>query len=197
LVVEEVRYDFEEFKKYADDFLYDLLKLMIISKMNSTYKNSSAREYFVSLVKQIEGCDAYIVKYGQSILYAKYRGMEFTDQKITTQFVRLNDHAIDVTMESVFGEFVKTFDNLASTSESKVKWGIKSENTTVDPLLGKRFGIKNVTITKQSATIEFLIDGNLNMIILNPAKKKRDERISLLGGSSDIARTLVSIMKQS
>jgi hypothetical protein len=35
------------------------------------------------------------------------------------------------------------------------------------------------------------------MIILNPAKKKRDERISLLGGSSDIARTLVSIMKQS
>ena len=47
--------------------------------------------------------------YGQPILYTKYRGMEFSDQKITSQFVRLNDHAIDVTMESVFGEFIKSF----------------------------------------------------------------------------------------
>jgi hypothetical protein len=109
LVIEEIHYDFEEFKRYADDFIHDLIKLMIISKMNSTFKNISSREYFVNLIQQINGCEAYVVRYSQPILYTKYRGMEFSDQKITSQFVRLNDHAIDVTMESVFGEFIKSF----------------------------------------------------------------------------------------
>src|SRR6185436_932080 len=122
LVVEEVRYDFEEFPKYADDFVRDLLKLMIIAKMNAAVKNPTSKNYFLDLISQIEGCEAYVVKYGQPLLYARYRGMEFTDQKVTSQFVREKDHIVDVTMESVFGEFVKRFDTLASMSESKVKW---------------------------------------------------------------------------
>ena len=43
LVVEEVRYDFEEFPKYADDFVRDLLKLMIIAKMNAAVKNPTKK----------------------------------------------------------------------------------------------------------------------------------------------------------
>ena len=108
-MTEEIRYDFKEFRKHADNFIHDLIKLMVVSKMNSTLKNTLAKDYFESLTKQISGCDLYVVKYGQPILYIKYKGMEFTDQKITSYFIRLNDHAVDVTVESVFEDFVKTF----------------------------------------------------------------------------------------
>jgi hypothetical protein len=125
LVIEEVRYDFEGLRRYADDFIHDLIKLMIISKMSSTFKNIPSGEYFVNLIQQINGCEAYVVRYGQPILYTKYRGMEFSDQKITSRFVRLNDHAIDVTMESVFREFIKSFDSLASTTANRGQLGYR------------------------------------------------------------------------
>ena len=80
---------------------------MIISKMNATIKNLTSKNYFIHLISQIDCCEAYVVKYGQP-QYAKYHGMEFTDQKVTTQFVGSKDHMIGVTMESVFGEFVKS-----------------------------------------------------------------------------------------
>jgi hypothetical protein len=128
LVVEEVRYDFEDHPRYADDFVRDLLKLMIIAKLNAAVRNPTSKAYFQRLVSQIEGCEAYVVKYGQPLLYAKYRDMEFTDQKVKSQFVRQKDHVIDVTMESVFGEFVKSFDILASMSESRVKWAIAAKH---------------------------------------------------------------------
>ena len=221
-MTEEIRYDFEEFRKYADNFIRDLIKLMIVSKMNSTFKNTLARDYFVSLAKQISGCEVYVVKYGQPMLYIKYKGMEFTDQKITSYFIRLNDHAVDVTVESVFEDFVKTFDNLASTPESRVKWGTITENSsTVDPiftlfnsfvdavhrltlldpsnpdsLMRKKFGIRNVNVTKNSTQLEFLIDGQLNIMELNPFRKKKDQSIVLLFGSSEIAKTVISLMKQ-
>ncbi|HEY7506440.1 MAG TPA: hypothetical protein VH621_06330, partial [Nitrososphaera sp.] len=88
LVVEEVRYDFDESPRYADDFVRDLAKLMIIAKMNAAARNATSKNYFLRLVSQIEGCEAYVVKYGQPLLYARYRDMEFTDQKVTSQFVR-------------------------------------------------------------------------------------------------------------
>lgn len=222
MVTEEIRYDFEEFRKHTDNFIRDLIKLMIVSKMNSTFKNTLAKDYFVSLTKQISGCEVYVVRYGQPILYIKYKGMEFTDKKITSYFVRLNDHAVDVTVESVFEDFVKTFDNLAATPESSVKWGIIAENgSTVDPiftllnsfvdavhrltlldpsnpdsLMRKKFGIRNVNVTKNSTQLEFLIDGQLNIMVLNPFKKKKDQSIVLLFGSSEIAKTVISLMKQ-
>ena len=49
LVVEEVRYDFEDHQRYADDFVRDLVKLMIISKMNSPARNKPSKEYFEKL----------------------------------------------------------------------------------------------------------------------------------------------------
>jgi hypothetical protein len=220
LVIEEVRFDFEEFRRYADDFIYNLLKLMIISKMNSTFKDISSRQYFVNLIQQIDCCEAYIVKYGQPILYTKYRGMEFSDQKITSQFVRVNDHTIDVTIESVFEEFIKSFDILASTTASRVNWGIKvRKDSNIDPffelldsfvhavnrltlldknnadsLMGKRFGIKNIHISKQLTHLEFLVDGQVNILGLYPSKKKG--KVETLFGNSSIASAIVSLMKQ-
>lgn len=193
---------------------------MIISKMNSTFNDISSRQYFVNLIQQIDCCEAYVVRYGQPILYTKYRGMEFSDQKITCQFVRLNEHTIAVTMESVFEEFIKSFDSLASTTASRVKWGIdvrKDSNIesffrlldsfvhavhrltlldkdNADSLMGKRFGIKNIPIAKQSTHLEFLVDGEVNILGLYPSKKK--VKVETLFGNSSTAGAIVSLMKQ-
>ena len=223
LVVEQILYDFREFPNYADDFVRNLLNLMIISKMNAAIKNLTSKNYFMHLISQIDGCEAYVVKYGQPLLYAKYYGMEFTDQKVTTQFVRSKDHIISVTMESVFGEFVKSFDNLASMTKSKVKWGVIKEKeedkpdplfalldsfvgaiirlSSLDPsnpdsLVDKRFGIRNASIIRKSLHLEFLINSNLNIIELNPRKRRKDDAIKLLFGKLDVAKAIVSLMKQ-
>src|SRR5919107_4079719 len=222
LVVEEILYDFREFPSYADDFVRNLLDLMIISKMNATIKNLTSKNYFMRLISQIDGCEAYVVKYGQPLLYAKYYGMEFTDQKVTTQFVRSEDHIIGVTMESMFGEFVKRFDSLASMTKSKVKWGLAKEKedkpdplfaqldsfvgavirlSSLDPsnpdsLVGKHFGIRNATFIRKSLHLEFLINSNLNIIELNPRNKRKDDAIKLLFIRSEVAKAIVSLMKQ-
>ena len=236
--MEEVRYDFEEFPKYADDFVRDLLKLMIIAKMNAGVKNQASKNYFLNIISQIEGCEAYIVKYGQPLLYARYHGMDFTDQKVTSQFVRSKDHIIDVKMESVVGEYVKRFDSLASMTKSKVRWGIvkaednkqegggEEENnnnkkqqpdplfellnlfvdavsrlTSLDPsspdsLVNRHIGIRNASIIRKSLHLEFLIDGQLNILELNPTKKRKDDSIKLLFSKSEIAQAIVALMRQ-
>ena len=218
--MEEVRYDFEDHPRYADDFVRDLARLMIIAKLNAAARNATSKEYFLRIISQIEGCEAYVVKYGQPLLYAKYRGMEFTDQKVTSQFAR-SGNVVDVTMESVFGEFVKRFDTLASTSDSKVKWGVAAKDDKPDPLFallnsfvdavamltalgvssadsiaGKRFGIRNASIAKKSMHLEFTIDGQLNILELNPAKKRKDDAIQVLFAKSDIASSISALMKQ-
>lgn len=222
MVVEEVRYDFVEFPRYADDFVRDLLKLMIISKMNAAVKNPASANYFLHLVSQIDACEAYVVKYGQPLLYAKYRGMEFTDQKVTSQFVRSKNHVIDVTMESVFGDFVKRFDSLASATKSKVKWGVPKETdektdplftlidlfvgavvrlTSLDPasedtLVDKRFGIRNASVARKALHIEFLVNGHLNILELNAEKKRKEDKAKLLFAKSELAKAIVALMRQ-
>ena len=221
MVVEEVRYDFEDHPRYADDFVRDLVRLMIIAKLNASARNQSSKAYFQRIVSQIEGCEAYVVKYGQPLLYARYRDMAFTDQKVTSQFVREKDHVIDVTMESVFGEFVKRFDVLASMSESKVKWALAAADDKPDPLFEllnsfvdavskltsldasrgdsiarKSFAIRNASINRKSLQLEFLINGQLNILELNPYKKRKDDRIILLFAKSEIAEALAVLMKQ-
>lgn len=222
MVVEEVRYDFEDHPRYADDFVRDLLKLMIISKMNSTMRNRQSKEYFTALVSQVEGGEASVVKYGQPLLYVKYREMQFTDQKVTSQFVRTGN-VIDVTMESVFGEFVKTFDSLASTSQSRVRWGVVNADNSSKPdpmfalldlfigavgrlasldpsspnsLAGKRFGIRNASMSRRSLHIEFLVNGQLSILELNPFAKKKEQAVELLFGGSEEAKAIAALMKQ-
>jgi hypothetical protein len=164
----------------------------------------------------MESCETDVVKYGQPLLYVKYRGVQFTDQKVTSQFVRSKGHVIDVTMESVFGEFVKTFDSLASASDSRVKWGAEKPDpmfslldrfveavgrlTALDKdspntLAGRRFGIRNASIERKSLHLEFLVDGRLHIVELNPAKKK-EKAVELLFGSSEAAKAIVALMKQ-
>jgi hypothetical protein len=65
-----------------------------------------------------------------------------------------------------------------------------------DSLMRKKFGIRNVNVTKNSTQLEFLIDGKLNILELNPFRKKKDHLVLLLLGSSEIAKTIISLMKQ-
>src|SRR5918995_737715 len=174
LVVEEILYDFGAFPGYADDFVRNLLNLMIISKMNAAIKNLISKNYFVHLISQI------------------------------------------------YGEFVKSFDSLASMTKTKVKWGIMKEKedkpdplfalldsfvgavirlTSLDPsnpdsLVGKRFGIRNASIIRKSLHLEFLINSNLNIMELNPHKKHKDDAIKLLFGRPEFAKVIVSLMNQ-
>jgi hypothetical protein len=120
-------------------------------------------------------------------------------------------------MESVFGEFVKTFDSLASMSDSRVKWGVGEAPdpmfalldlfveavgrlSSLDPsspnsLAGKRFGIRNASMSRKSLHVEFLVNGQLNILELNPAKKK-EKAVESLFGSSEEAKAIVALMKQ-
>jgi hypothetical protein len=224
LVVEEVRYDFEDYPKYADDFVKDLLRLMIVSKLNASVRNSSSKVYFMDIISHIQSCEAYIVNYGQPLLYVKYKGIEFTDQKVTTQFMRVSDSVIDLTLESMFGDFVKTFDGLASAAQSKVRWSNSDEPTKSNApdnlfsildsfvnavsrltmldksspgtLRGKRFVIRNASILRKTLHLEILIEGQLSIIEINSSKKLNDGAIKLLFGTSEPAQALVSLMTQ-
>jgi hypothetical protein len=123
-------------------------------------------------------------------------------------------------MESVFGEFIKSFGGLISTTINKVNWGISvGKDSKIDPLfklldsfvhavyslilidknntyslMGKRFSIKNINITKQSTHLEFLVDGQVNIIGLYQFKKR--EKVEILFGNSSIANAIVSLMRQ-
>jgi hypothetical protein len=49
--------------------------------------------------------------------------MEFTEQKVSSSFVRRNDVMIDITIESVSEESVKKFDKLAM-NPVEILWGV-------------------------------------------------------------------------
>jgi len=125
-------------------------------------------------------------------------------------------------MESVFGDFVKRFDNLASATKSKVKWGVPKEKddkpdvlfslldsfigaivrlTSLDPaskdsLVGKRFGVRNASMARKSLHVEFLVNGDLNILELNPEKKRKDDAAKLLFSKSEVAKAIVALMMQ-
>jgi hypothetical protein len=222
LVIEEVRYDFADHPKYADSFVRNLMRLMILSKLNSSARSAVSKAFFLEVISEINGCEAYIVNYGQPLLYAKYAGVSFTDQKVGCQFVRINEYIIEVTVESILADSAKTFDSIASSSQSQIKWGIaESEQGQVNPLFrlldvfidsvarvsslprsspdsirGRRFTIRNAIVVKKSLDVEFLVDGELNILQMNPMRKKRDSAVSLLMSSSDAAKAILALMIQ-
>jgi hypothetical protein len=125
-------------------------------------------------------------------------------------------------MESVFGDFIKRFDSLASATKSKVKWGVPKEKedkpdslfalldsfvgavvrlTSLDPasedsLVGKRFGIRNASMERKSLHIEFLVNGHLNILEINPEKKRKGDAAKLLFAKSEVAKAVAALTKQ-
>lgn len=227
MVAEEVRYDFSDHPKYADTFVRNLIRLMILSKLNCSARSAASKAFFLEVVSQIRGTEAYIVNYGQPLLYVKYRGVAFTDQKIGCKFIRPQVQVIDVVVESMFVDFVRIFDNLASSSESQINWGVSTAkegeegeeaagslfrlldafvdsvarlsalpSSSPDSLQGKRFAIRNAIINKKSLDIELLVDDGVNMLRINPLRKKRQAAIDMLMGSSEAAKAIAALMMQ-
>ncbi len=220
MTAELISYDFSEHPQYVDDFIRGLLKLMIISKINSPTDTDKTKEYFTDFVKQIDECEPYVVNYSRQTLYARFKRMEFTEQKVLSSFVRRNDVLIDVTIESVSEDSVKMFDKLAINPE-KILWGVTGdqkvlphplfslfnifiesiiklshlESTRSDSLCQKKISIRNVTITSQFTTFELIVCNKLIMIKIRPSRKKKSS-VSILFSESKISESVLALMLQ-
>ena len=95
-----------------DDFTRGLLKLRIISKINST-ADTDKLEILFNVRQTNSECESYEVNYSRQTLYARVGTMEFTEQKVLSSFVHRNDVMIDDTIESISEESVKMFNKLA------------------------------------------------------------------------------------
>ncbi len=78
---------------------------------------------------------------------------------------------------------------------------VVSKLTSLDPanpdsLAGKRFGIRNASIARKSLHLEFLVNGELNILELNPAKRRKDDAIKMLFTKSEIVNAVIALMKQ-
>ena len=222
MVREEIRYDFSDYPTYADVFIKDLLRLMIISKLNTTF-NGNSRDYFNSLVNNIDNCSTVVIKYGKPLIYARYNGMEFAEQKVTTLFKRINEYTIDVILESPYDEFIKSFDLLSPTSQKNIRWNTNNrsgddtvyllhlldifvnsihsltqlDEESLSGLQNKTMGIRNVSVTKKYTLLELSIDEENIIIEIEPTRKnKNHEKARLLVGSSEISKAIVALMNQ-
>ncbi len=181
--------------------------------MNATLK-SSAVVLFKDLISKINNCEINAVRYGQPLLYIKYHEFEFTDQKISSYFIRKENSIIDVFIESIDEEHIKVFDLFISNPKYNIRWDrsidydrslfqlldyfVESitnftllEITDPNTLKEKKIRIRNVSIKKNSAFIEFSIDDNLIIMELNFQKKKMKNICSLVFGHSDISNALL------
>jgi hypothetical protein len=69
-------------------------------------------------------------------------------------------------------------------------------SSSPDSLQGKRFAIRNAIINKKSLDIELLVDDGVNMLRINPLRKKRQAAIDMLMGSSEAAKAIAALMMQ-
>jgi hypothetical protein len=203
-----------------DDFIRGLLKLMIISKINSPADTDKTKRYFSTFVKQIDECEPYVVNYSRQTLYARFRTMEFIEQKVSSSFVRRNDVMIDVTIESVSEESVKMFDKLAM-NPVKILWGVTDDQRGVlhplfsvfnifiesiiklshleasrdDSLCQKTISIRNVTMTSRFTTFELIVSNKLIIIKVIPSGKK-NSTVSILFSESKISDSMLALMSE-
>jgi hypothetical protein len=97
---------------------------------------------------------------------------------------------IDVEKNSNIDPLFKLLDSFVHAVHSLTLLDINN----ADSLIGKRFGIRNINITKQSTHLEFLVDSQVNIIGIYPFKKKGG--VEILFGNSSIANAIVYLMKQ-
>ena len=121
MTIEEIRYDFTGHSEHFRNFFSKILKLIIISKLNCLESNQTSVKYFNELIKNIKDCKTHKVKYGKSMLFAKYMQYEFTFQTIKTIIKVIEKDIIDILFESIIQDFVKIFDDL-STSINTINW---------------------------------------------------------------------------
>jgi hypothetical protein len=123
LAIEEIRYDFREHPEKFYSYFAKIMKLIIISKLNCLEKNITSLKYFNELISRIEGCETHKIKYGKSMIFTKFFGYEFNYHTVRVKIKITEKYTIDISLESIIPDFVKTFDKL-STDTNEINWNI-------------------------------------------------------------------------
>ncbi len=134
MAIEEIRYDFREHPEQFHSYFTKIMKLIIISKLNCLEKNITSLKYFNELITRIEGCDIHKIKYGKPMIFTKFFGYEFNYHTVRVKIKIIDKYTIDISLESIIPDFVKTFDKL-STDTNEINW-----NTSKYLTNGMEFG---------------------------------------------------------
>lgn len=124
------------------------MKLIIISKLNCLEKNLTSLKYFNEVISRIDGCDIHKVKYGKPMIFTKFFGYEFNYHTVRVKIRITDKYTIDISLESIIPDFVKTFDKL-STDTNEINW-----NTNKHPTNGVKFGDDQVTNSQDNSNFQ-------------------------------------------
>lgn len=125
MVIEEIRYDFTEYKEQFSTYFTRIMKLIIISKLNCLETNLTSARYFHELISKIDGCDTHKVKYGKPMLFTKFLGYEFNYHTVRVTIKIIGKFIIEILIESIIQDFVKTFDRI-SIDINEIRWNTNS-----------------------------------------------------------------------
>jgi hypothetical protein len=176
VAIEEIKYDFTEHIEHFKKFFSKILKLIIISKLNCLESSEISVKYFKELIKNIENCKTHRVKYGKSIIFAKFMQYEFTFQTIKVIIKILDKNIINLLLESIIPDFVKLFDEL-STSTNTIKWNENNNDNVFD---------KDETINKDIKTIFYLLEAFIETLFYLATIPSINKNDSLMGKMIEI-----------
>jgi hypothetical protein len=176
VAIEEIKYDFTEHKEHFRNFFSKILKLIIISKLNCLESSEISVKYFKELIKNIENCKTHRVKYGKSIIFAKFMQYEFAFQTIKVIIKILDKNIINLLLESIIPDFVKLFDEL-STSTNTIKWNENNNDNVFD---------KDETINKDIKTIFYLLEAFIETLFYLATIPSINKNDSLMGKMIEI-----------
>jgi len=176
VAIEEIKYDFTEHKEHFRNFFSKILKLIIISKLNCLESSEISVKYFKELIKNIENCKTHRVKYGKSIIFAKFMQYEFTFQTIKVIIKFLDKNIINLLLESIIPDFIKLFDEL-STSTNTIKWNENNNDNVFD---------KDQTINKDIKTIFYLLEAFIETLFYLATIPSINKNDSLMGKMIEI-----------
>ena len=130
MTIEVIQYNFEEHPEQFSTYFAKVMKLSIISKLNCLETNRLSVKYFQELVSRIDGCDFHSVKYGKPMLFTKFLEYEFNYHTVRVILKTTDNFAIEISIESIIQEFVKTFDELSSDAR-EIKWNVTPSFNTI------------------------------------------------------------------
>jgi len=176
LAIEEIKYDFTEHKEHFRNFFSKILKLIIISKLNCLESSEISVKYFKELINNIKNCKTHRVKYGKSIIFAKFMQYEFTFQTIKVIIKIIDKDIISLLLESIIPDFVKFFDEL-SISTNTIKWNENNNDNVFD---------KDEAINKDIRTIFYLLEAFIETLFYLSTIPPINNNDSLMGKMIEI-----------
>jgi hypothetical protein len=176
LAIEEIKYDFTEHKDHFKNFFSKILKLIIISKLNCLESSEISVKYFKELIKNIENCKTHRLKYGKSIIFAKFMQYEFTFQTIKVIIKITDKNIINLLLESIFPDFVKFFDEL-SINTNTIKWNENNNDNVFD---------RDEAMNKDIKTIFYLLEAFIETLFYLATIPSINNNDSLMGKMIEI-----------